>query len=407
MSQQIVIVGAGMATAYLLQALARHQHDLRITVIGDEPEVCYNRVMLSAVLAGESVAQDLQMLDTQGDAGAVNFVTGTRVDSVQLDEKTVCTDKGETLSYDRLVIATGASVHKPDLENARASGVQELRTLRDAQHLRNIASHGATAVVVGGGLLGLEAADGLNQLGFSTSVLHRRPWLMNRQLNREGGELLQRKLEKKGISFRLEKSVSRLVLQREKLVALELNNAEQIACDLVVFATGINPNKCLAAASGLETDRGVLVDSYMHTSKQHCYALGECTQLAQQCFGLVAPVRAQAEVLALQLLDIDGPAFELEDWPTQLKISGVDMFSAGQLQQPGEELVLRDHGAGIYRRLLLRQGRLVSAVLVGDKRDASWYQELIHSAQDVSGFRNQLMFGRTTCEAMHTAAAAA
>ena len=145
----------------------------------------------------------------------------------------------------------------------------------------------------------------------------------------------------------------------------------------------------------------------MHTSQQHCYALGECTQLGQQCFGLVAPVRAQAEVLARQLLDMDGPGFELEDWPTQLKISGVDIFSAGQLQQPGEELVLRDRGAGIYRRLLLRQGRLVSAVLVGDKRDASWYRELIHSAQDVSGFRNQLMFGRTTCEAMQTAAAAA
>ena len=248
MSQQIIIVGAGMATAYLLQALARHQHDLRITVIGDEPEACYNRVMLSAVLAGESVAQDLQMLDTQVGAGAVNFITGTRVESVQLDNKTVCTDKGETLGYDRLVMATGASVHKPDLENSWVGGVQELRTLRDAQRLRNIASHGATAVVVGGGLLGLEAADGLNQLGFSTSVLHRRPWLMNRQLNREGGELLQCKLEKKGISFRLEKSVSRLVLQREKLVALELNNAEQIACDLLVFATGINPNKCLCCS---------------------------------------------------------------------------------------------------------------------------------------------------------------
>jgi nitrite reductase (NADH) large subunit len=399
-AQHLVIVGAGMATAYLLRELARHEHAFRITVIGDEPEVCYNRVMLSGVLAGDSTEADLGMFEAGDGSQALDFITATRVESVDLAKRTLCTDSGQQLVYDRLVMATGAGVACPPGIDVELPGVEELRTLQDTRRLRELCAAGSRAVVLGGGLLGLEAAHGLNSLGFSTTVVHRRGHLMNRQLDEEGGCLLRRKMEATGVQFVLDAEVESLHSVNDSLTGLTLGDGQCLPSDILVIATGIAPRTDLARQAGLAVERGVLVDEYMRSSDAHCYALGECSQLGQQCFGLVAPIVAQAKVLARQLLGIEGEAYVVEDWPTQLKISGIDIFSAGDPGAAGDELVMRDAGAGVYRRLVLREGRLVSAVLVGDKHEGSWYRELISSAQDISGIRSTLMFGRKVSESM-------
>ena len=229
----------------------------------------------------------------------------------------------------------------------------------------------------------------------------------NRQLDAEGGNLLRITMERSGIAFRLQTSVTALQTPIEKLSAITLDNGEELPCDLLVLATGIEPNAALARAAGIASERGVLVDKYLQTSDEHCFALGECSQLGQHCVGLVAPIKLQAQVLSQRLLGAPGPEFVIEDWPTQLKISGVEIFSAGALHAIGDELVLRDDSAGIYRRLVLCGDRLVSAVLVGDKREGTWYADLIRTTADISQYRSGLMFGKDVSEAMQLSAVAA
>jgi len=409
MQQRLVIVGAGMAAAYLLQELAGMDHSLQVSVIGDEPDACYNRVMLSSVLAGDTSEADLHMLAGKSLLHGAEFATGTRISSVNLQERTLLTDKGEYLPYDQIVFATGATVATPDIAVGTIDGIEVLRTLQDVRRLRSLQAAGRRAVVVGGGLLGLEAAHGLCGLGFATSVIHRQPHLMNRQLDVEGGFHLQQKLESSGIRFYLEAAVSALHARGNELSAITLHDGRELPCDLLVFATGINPNATLAREAGIDCARGVLIDEYMQTSDPRCYALGECSQFHRHCFGLVAPIKAQAAVLARRLTGIEGPVFVLEDWPVQLKISGVEIFSAGVLDAnaDAEQILLRDSNTGIYRRLILQGNQLVGAVLVGDKREGTWYAQLIRDAADISRYRSGLMFGKAVSEALQLRAVAA
>lgn len=413
MAHRLLIIGAGMATAYLLQELGQLvqtcERGLQITVIGAEPQVCYNRVMLSAVLAGETAETDLPMLTDNVLAGTATFLASTRVEGVDTRARRVRTDSGQQLGYDTLVFATGASVARPQHLSREVAGVEELRTLEDIKRLQDAATGGGRAVVLGGGLLGLETAHGLNRSGLMTTVLHRGEHLMNRQLDAPGGQLLQQKMSASGVRFKLGSGVLRLHESCGRLAGVDLPGGEFLPCDLLLVATGIAPNAALASASGLAVDRGVLVDAFMRTSKPDIYALGECSQAGQHCFGLVAPIREQARVLARRLLsmEVQGDAFESQDWPTQLKIAGIEIFSAGDPAAQGEELVLRDRAAGVYRRLLLRGDHLVSAVLVGDKRGGAWYSQLIRQRADISGFRSTLMFGRQLNHAGQQAAQAA
>jgi nitrite reductase (NADH) large subunit len=406
--QRLLIIGAGMAAAYLLQALARTAADLAVTVIGDEQDACYNRVLLSNVLAGERAEADLQMLEAGGkSAGSIEFLAGTRVESVDIERRRVVTDRGGELCFDRLVFATGATVARPALADCRIRGVEQFRTLADARRLRALAGAGSRAVVAGGGLLGLEAAHGLNTLGFATTVVHRQHHLMNRQLDAEGGAQLQRELHSSGIDFRLGDSVAALATRGNTLTGVSLRGGETLPCELLLFATGIAPNATLAAAAGVAVERGILIDGHMRTSAPDVFALGECSQLGAECFGLVAPIREQAGVLARVLQGEAATAYRVAPCPTQLKISGIEIYSAGTLDAAGEQLVLRDESAGIYRRLVLRDGRLVGAVLVGDKRGGTWYSELISSGTDIADFRSGLIFGREVSEAVQSIAQAA
>jgi len=403
MKERLLIVGAGMATAYLLQALEEHPHDLEVTVIGEERERCYNRVLLSNVLSGEKPEADLRMLD-DGGAPSVTFITNTRIDQIETGEKLAHSQSGQSFPFDKLVFATGACVARPALGCQGIAGVGVFRTLQDTRYLRNLDARGQAAVVVGGGLLGLEAAHGLNELGFTTTVLHRNDVLMNRQLDAPGGRQLQLALERRGIDFRLGTSISDLVVDSASVAGVVLESGEILDCDLLLFATGIVPNAALASGSEICTERGILVDERLRTSRDGFFALGECSQFGSQCFGLVAPIRDQAAVLARELCGKEGPAFAVADWPTQLKISGIDIYRTGELDDAAEQLVLQDAGRGVYRRLVIRDDRLIGAVLVGDKRGGTWYAELVREHRNVERIRRQLMFGREVSEALLAAA---
>ncbi|MEM8659248.1 MAG: FAD-dependent oxidoreductase, partial [Pseudomonadota bacterium] len=320
---RLLVIGAGMAAAYLLQELGVEAESFDITIVGDEDATCYNRVLLSSFLAGDSAADELQMLDDSACLGSVRFVEKTRVVAINPQVRSVELEGGAKLSYDQLVIATGASVAKPDVAHTTLDGVEAFRTLADANKLRARARAGAHAVVVGGGLLGLEAAHGLNALGFMTTVVHRQPRLMNRQLDDEGAAQLECTLASRGLHFRLSTEVVELKSEGGRVTAAVLQNGDVLPCELLLFATGIQPNIELARVAGLDTASGILVDCNMKTSAPDVFALGECSQLGEQCFGLAAPVREQAKVLAKELVGVAHAGFFARNYPAQLKISGI------------------------------------------------------------------------------------
>ena len=392
MAKQLLIIGAGMATAYLLQELAGYDCALDITVIGEEQDRCYNRVLLSSLLAGEVTEPELQMLEA-GHSASVRFVAGTRAIRVDTEKQQVHCDNGSEHGYDLLVFATGSSVAVPNVAGVEASGVEVFRTLKDTRLLRQKNGDNKKAVVAGGGLLGLEAAHGLNQLGYDTTVVHRNPWPMNRQLDEEGGAQLRLALESQGIQFSLGTHINQVLSRDGAVTGILLDNQQQLDCQLLVIATGIKANSELAGKADLAIDRGILVDEQMRCSREGIFALGECCQFGSHGFGLVAPIRQQARVLAAQLMDQPGAGFAIEDWPTQLKISGIDIYRAGELDPEAEQLVLRDEERGIYRRLVIRNEQLIGAVLVGDKRSCTWYAELIKNRRNVASMRQGLMFG--------------
>ncbi|QFU74292.1 NAD(P)/FAD-dependent oxidoreductase [Halioglobus maricola] len=402
MKQRLLIVGAGMATAYLLQQLDQQIHDYCITVVGDEEDVCYNRVLLSNLLAGENSEDDLHMLQAME---RVQFIPGSRITDLGTTARIAFSENGESFPYDKLVLATGSSVARPDTDGTELKGSMVFRSLADARELHTLETCGKRAVVIGAGLLGLEAAHGLVKLGFETCVVHRNPVIMNRQLDSEGGSHLQQELEAKGIAFRLSSSLKEIRANDGRVSAIELDDGSVEVCDLLLFASGIVPNVQLARRGGIDADRGILVDAYLRTSKPGVFALGECCEFGQQGFGLVAPIRRQAEVLARYLCDTPTSGFAIEDYPTQLKISGVDIYRAGELDSDAEQIVLRDSASGLYRRLVVRDNRLVGAVLVGDKRGGTWYSELIREGCDISALRNSLIYGKEVAEAQLGAAA--
>lgn len=406
MPKKIVIIGAGMATGFLLQELHNIDHNLVVTVVGDEAHSCYNRVMLSSVLAGEHTEKDLSLMSADYN-NEQNIISGAVVTSVDVDKKTCATDTGLTLEYDAIVFATGASVAMPTLPGIDMAGVMAFRTLEDTRHLRLIATPEKRAVVVGGGLLGLEAAHGLNSLGCHTTVVHRSTHPMNRQLDGQGGAQLRTTLEVQGIAFQMGTTVKKIHSKSNAVSAVEVDAGIMLPCDILVFATGIEPRIELAEHSGIAFEKGILVDSMMATRVPDVYAIGECSQLGTSCFGLVAPIRQQAHILAKQLCGKSSERFVISDYPTQLKISGIDIYSAGSFFSGSEDLFLHDQNAGIYRRLVIENDLLVGAVLVGDKRGGAWYSELIENETNVSAFRHGLMFGREVCNTMAPAFCAA
>lgn len=392
----LLIIGNGMAANRLLQELSKQPgRPESILVIGEEPRPAYNRVLLSPLLAGEMGASDVELngIDWYTEQG-IELHCGDPVRDVDLATGLARTEEGRVVRYRRLVFATGSRSAMPDMPGVDLDGVMGFRTWADVEKMQSRAARGGRAVVVGGGLLGLEAAEGLRKLGMETSVLQRGPWLLNRQLDKPAATLLQATLEERGLNVLTGAAIEMLRGQQEHVREVMLKDGRTLTADLVVLAAGITPEISLAKRAGVECGRAIQVDAQMCTSQDQVFALGECCEFEGQTYGLVAPIWRQAEILAQVLSGQDESVYAEQPVATQLKVSGISLFSCGEIDAEGAQVLeYRDSGQREYRRLWLRDGRLVGAVLYGDTRFGPEYFQALLNKEDLSGQRDSLLFG--------------
>lgn len=388
---RVVVVGAGPAGVRVANRAA--EGGLDVVLLGAEPGVPYNRVTLSNLLAGDVDEGGLMTPP----APTVRYRPGTRVASLDRESKSVLLEGGEVLPYGQLVLATGSRAVRLPLPGADLPGVLLYRTLGDVRAMLAAAETGGRAVVIGGGLLGLEAAAGLARRGMQVTVIHAVNRLMERQLDPGGAAHLARRLAGQGVSLALAAS-TRAVVGDSRAEGVELADGRVLPADLVVMAVGIRPETTLAQAAGLHVGRGITVDDAMRSSDPAVLAVGECAEHRGVCCGLAAPALAQAEAAASVLLGQPAHYNPAED-STALKVAGAAVWSAGEpVAADADSLVLDDEDLGHYRHLLLRGGRLVGAVLLGETGDAPWYLSLIRGGADVSSLRHALPFGPAFAE---------
>lgn len=394
MTQKLVVIGAGMASGRMLEHLFDADPDAySVTLFNAEPRGNYNRLMLSPVLSGEKTYEDIVTHDDEWyRAKGVHCRFGEHITRIDRDRRVVVSTSGET-PYDRLVIATGSAPFIIPLPGGDLPGLCTYRDLEDTNKMIAAGIAGKDAVVIGGGLLGLEAAAGMAARGANVTVIHLMGHLMERQLDPAAGYLLQKDLEKKGIRVHC-KGATKAILGTDRVEAVLLDDGTVYPADLVCMAVGIRPETRLANDAHLEVNRGLVVDDQMATSDPAIFALGECVEHQKQLFGLVAPLYDQAKVLAKTLLGQEA-AFRPVQTATKLKVTGVDLFSAGDFADgPGrEDIVFRDPGRGVYKRLVLEGDQLIGAVLYGDTGDGSWFFGLIKDATDITEDRDTLIFG--------------
>ncbi len=402
MRERLLIIGGGMAATRLVEELvACAPGRFAITVIGAEARLPYNRVLLSSLLAQDVAEDDIDLKPASWWlAQDVDLRCGARVVAIDAQGRTVTLGDGVRLSWDKLILATGSNAVRLPLPGADLPGVLTFRDCADVDQMRAAIKPGARAAVIGGGLLGLEAAYGLAKAGVDVTVVHVMDRLMERQLDAAGASLLKQDLERHGVRVMLD-AKSAAVLGEGKVSALAFSDGQQIAVDMVVMAVGIAPNVQLAVAAGLATKRGIVVDDAMRSSVTNIFALGECAEHRGVAYGLVQPAYEQARVLARVLSDNDA-AFEGAVTATNLKVSGIGVFSAGDyLGEGAQVLVWRDHGLRHYRKLVLRESPqgtvLAGCVLYGETSDGLWYLDLIERAQPIDDLRNDLIFGRALC----------
>ena len=394
--ERLLIIGAGMAAARLLAELAQRCPDrYAVTVAGAEPHGPYNRILLSSLLAGERCAEDLALEDAQA-LPAAEFHLGDPVIALDREERFAITASGARLAYDRAVLAVGSEPIRPLLPGIDLPGVFTFRDRHDAEALIAASRLARRAVVVGGGLLGLEAAHGLARRGVTVTVVHLMDCLMERQIDNDAARLLQASLAAREIGIALNVETVSVIDRGGSAGGVQLKDGTALPADLVVFAIGIRPNIALARAAGLAIKRGIVVDDRMVTSDPRIFAIGECAEHRGATYGLVAPLWEQAGVAAAVLAGDRSSAYCGSLTATSLKVTGVELFSAGAIHATdgAEEIVYEDCEIGVYRKLVLRGGRIAGAVLLGDARDGGWYVELMRRAADISAIRGELVFGR-------------
>ena len=397
MSESLIVIGNGMAAARFVDELAqRALGRYAVAVIGEEPRLAYNRVLLSALLADEVDFDDIELKPARWwrDRG-VTLRYGERATQVDAAARNVTLAGGTQLAFSKLVFATGSQPVKPDIPGMDLPGVLTFRDVDDVNAIAATKAAGARVVVIGGGLLGLEAAYGLAKAGARVTLLHLMDRLMERQLDQRAALMLKRAVEAKGIAVRLQAQTARIA-GSGGVEAVELRDGTTIAADTVVVAVGIRANIGLARAAGLEVGRGIVVNDHLETSTAGVHAIGECAEHRGCCYGLVEPAYEQAQLLARRL------AGERASYPgsvlaTNLKVSGVNVFSAGDFlaaTDEAEEIVFSDPAVGVYKKLIIAHDRLVGAVLFGDTADGLWYLDLIRAGSSVAHIRDDLVFGR-------------
>ncbi len=397
MKERLVVIGNGMAPGRALERLIEAAPDAYdITIFNAEPRVNYDRIMLSPVLSG---GKTFDQIVIHGDAWyvkhGITLYKGVAVTKIDPAAKTVTSAIGETVTYDKLIVATGSRPIIIPVPGANLPGVLTYRDLDDVEAMLLAAKSRGNAVIIGGGLLGLEAAAGLKEQGMDVTVVHLMPTLMERQLDAPAGHLLKKALEARGIRVLL-KANTKAILGDNRVRAVELEDGTKLPADVVVMAVGIRPNGALAAEAGLTVNRGIAVDETMRTSDPDIFALGECAEVFGVAYGLVAPLYEMANVVAAQLSGDSSAKFVPPSTATKLKVTGINLYSAGDFAdgKDREEIVLRDAARGNYRRLVLKDNRIVGAVMYGDTSDGPWFFDLLKRGVDIAELRETLIFGQ-------------
>jgi nitrite reductase (NADH) large subunit len=395
--ERLVVVGNGMAGMRTLEELfkrAPHRYD--VTVFGAEPHVNYNRILLSSVLAGEKELDDIVINPLSWyEENGVTLHSGDPITALDADAHTVTSASGKVTPYDKLLLATGSKPLVPPIPGLHLPGVCAFRDIRDVETMIDASRQHKHAVVIGGGLLGLEAAWGLKRRGMSVAVVHLMPTLMERQLDTTAGEMLKRDLTDRGIAF-FTNGQTEEITGENRVEGVRLADGRTIPADLVVMAIGIRPEISLAKAAGLDANRGIVVADNLQTTNPDIFAVGECAEHRGQCFGLVAPLWDMASVCADHLAGCEDNLFAAPAMSTRLKITGIDVFSAGALaaaDEADEEITFSDAASGTYKKLVLRDNRLVGAVLYGDVADGGWYFDMMRRGADIAEIRKAMIFG--------------
>jgi len=394
--ERLVVIGNGMAGCRAVEEIiARDPTRYSVTIFGAEPYVNYNRIMLSPVLAGEKSFDEIVINSAEWYAeNGIELLSGDPVVSIDRVEKTVTARSGCTVGYDRLLIATGSDPFIIPVPGKDLPGVISFRDMKDVDTMLAAADAGGEAVVIGGGLLGLEAAHGLTLRGMKVTVIHLMPTLMERQLDEAAGWLLKTELERRGQTI-LTGADTAEIYGQGKVEGVRLKDGHEIPASLVVMAVGIRPSTALAREAGLAVGRGVQVDDHMVTSDPAILAVGECVEHDGNVYGLVAPLWEMCRALADGLV-AEPSGYRGSVTSTKLKVSGIDVFSAGDFSggDGAEDIVMRDAARGVYKRVVVKDDRIVGAVLYGDTADGNWYFDLLKKQEDISDLRDLLIFGQ-------------
>src|SRR5579863_1139928 len=392
---KLVVVGNGMAGVACIEQILKLSRDFDITVFGDETHVNYNRILLSSVLAGDKSADDIILNDLNWyQSNGIRARLGVKIAGIDRTQRIVLDEAGGATQFDKLILATGSAALVPPIPGVEKKNVHVFRSLDDTRALLEKARPGLKVAVIGGGLLGLEAARGLQVRGCDVTVVHLMETLMERQLDATGGDYLKRKIESLGIRVMLPQQTAAL-FGNGRVDGLRFASGEELEADLVVIAAGIRPNAELGRKAGLDVRRGIVVNDFMQTSDPNIYAVGECTEHRGQTFGLVAPLFEQGRVLASTIAGNRGSAFTGASPATKLKIMGVDIFSAGSIDEaePGLEIVrYEDPSLGAYKKLLLKNNHLHGVILIGDVEDERRYVDWLRSGTDLTPHRREILF---------------
>ncbi len=398
---KLVMVGNGMAGVRTLEELFKLEPDLYdVTVFGAEPHPNYNRILLSPVLAGDQTVDEivLNSWDWYRDHG-VTLHAGKKVVSVDRARRVVHAEDGTSAEYDRLLLATGSNPFMLPVPGKDLKGVIAYRDIADTEYMIEAARVHQHAVVIGGGLLGLEAANGLMLRGMQVTVVHVAPWLMERQLDETAGRMLQKSLEERGLKFLIGAQTQELVgNDAGRVTTVRFKDGTEVPADLVVMAVGIRPNTQLAESMRLHCERGIVVNDTLQTvTDARIYAVGECAAHRGIAYGLVAPLFEQAKVVANHLAQFGIGRYSGSLTSTKLKVTGIDLFSAGNFTggEGTEEIVMSDPFGGVYKKLVLRDDKLVGACLYGDTTEGTWYFQLLREGRSVQDIRDRLMFGES------------
>jgi nitrite reductase (NADH) large subunit len=398
--KKLVMIGNGMAGVRTIEEiikLAPNQYD--ITIFGNEPHPNYNRIQLSYVLQGEKSLQDIIMNDWNWyNENNIALYTNEAIKSINVPNKQVISEHGRVVDYDELIIATGSSSFILPVPGADTHGVIGFRDIHDCEMMIKSAKQYKKAVVIGGGLLGLEAAKGLLNLGMEVDVVHLMPYLMERQLDAEASKMLKNQLETEGMNFLLEKQTAK-ILGEERVTGIRFQDGSEVNADLIVMAVGIRPNIQLAKDSEIFVNRAIVVDDYMETSVPHVYAVGECAEHREITYGLVAPLYEQGRVLAAHLTGVQTKPYEGSITGTQLKVSGVDLFSAGEIIDDPSTKAIKVHNEfdGVYKKILIRNQTIVGIVLYGDTKDSTKLYKMLSQKEDISGMTSVSLLSSGCC----------